>query len=415
MKKRIVPMILLLTLAISVFSLSSCENEPIIVLNVYNWGEYISDGSEDSLDVNAAFEEYYYETYGVRMQVNYTTYASNEDLYAKLKSGATGYDVIIPSDYMIERMIKEEMLEKLDYSNIPNYEEYIADDFKGLFYDPSEEYTVPYTYGMIGVIYNSNTVDEADVEAESWDLMWNEKYAGQILQFNNSRDAFGTAMYKSGIDPNTTDAADWNRALDLLTEQKPIIQSYVMHEIYNKMEKEEAWISAYYAGDYLSMWENNEALEFYYPKNEDGEYVTNAFIDAMCIPVGCQNKEAAETYINFMLSEEAAIANAEYIYYASPNKIVYENPEYIDYLGEDMELLYPEDLDFKEMYEKYAYRDLDTDTLRNVNSLWEKLKVESSSVGNGIYISCAVILAVLVTYGVFLYVRKLRRRRYYAK
>jgi len=416
MKKRILTLILMLILVMSALSLSSCENEPIIVLNVYNWGEYISDGSEDSLDVNAAFEEYYYENYGVCMQVNYTTYASNEDLYAKLKSGATGYDIIIPSDYMIQRMIKEGMLEKLDYSNIPLYEECISEDFRGLFYDPDNEYTVPYTYGMIGVIYNSTKVDEADTADESWDLMWNEKYTGQILQFNNSRDAFGTAMYKAGIDPNTTDTEDWNRALELLAEQKPIIQSYVMDEIYNKMEKEEAWISSYYAGDYLAMAENNENLSFYYPKNQDGEYTTNAFFDAMCIPVGCQNKEAAERYINFMLTEEVAVANAEYIYYASPNKLVYENEEYIDYMGEEgIALLYPEDLDFKEMYEKYAYRDLDADTLKNVNSFWEKLKVETATIGNGLYIACAVILAVLIAYAVFVYVRKLRRRRYYAK
>jgi len=405
--------ILILLVLCSAILMTSCESEQTIVLNVYNWGEYISDGSEDTLDVNAAFEEYYYKTYGVRLEVNYTTYASNEDLYAKLKSGATGYDVIIPSDYMIQRMINENMLEKLDFSNIPLYDECIGEQYRSLFYDEKNEYSVPYTYGMIGIIYNDKTVNPADVESESWDLMWNEKYKGQILQFNNSRDAFGTAMYKAGIDPNTENMDDWNLALDLLAKQKPIVQSYVMDEIYNKMEKEEAWISAYYAGDYLSMAENNENLSFYYPKDENGNYVTNAFFDAMCVPVGCQNKEAAERYINFMLSEEIAIANAEYIYYASPNKLVYENSEYIEYLGEDMEILYPEDLDFKEMYQEYAYHDLNKDTLQSVNELWEKLKIEDSNVGNGLYISCAVILIGLVAYGIFTYARKLRRQRFY--
>ena len=170
-------------------------------INVYNWGEYISDGSEDSLDVNAEF------TAKTGIKVNYTTYASNEDMYAKLKSGATGYDVIIPSDYMIKRLLDEDMLEKLNYDNIPNFE-YIAEDFLNPYYDPSNEYTVPYTYGMVGIIYNSSRVSEEDVG--SWDLMWNEKYKGDILQYNNSRDAFGTAMYRLGIDVNTTDEPPLN-------------------------------------------------------------------------------------------------------------------------------------------------------------------------------------------------------------
>lgn len=413
MKKNILSALLAVLAIFIAIASSSCAAEEIIVLNVYNWGEYISDGAEDTLDVNAAFEEYYYDTYGVKMQVNYTTYASNEDLYAKLKSGATGYDIIIPSDYMIQRMISEDMLEKLDFRNIPNYA-YIADNCRGLFYDPAEEYSVPYTYGMIGVIYNSKKIDEADTG--SWALMWNEKYAGQILQFNNSRDAFGTAMYFAGIDPNTTDPSEWERALGLLAEQKGIVQSYVMDEIYNKMEGEEAAIAAYYVGDYLSMAENNEALSFFYPVNENGEYVTNAFFDAMCIPKGGQNKEAAERYINFMLSEEIAIANAEYIYYASPNRLVFENADYIDYMGEEgMALLYPDDIDFAELYASYAYRDLDKDTLGMINSLWEKLKIDSTTLGNEIYISCAVILAVLIVYALFVYIRNVKRRRFYSK
>ena len=410
--KKILVTVLLLALLLSMAVLfSSCSGTEIIVLNVYNWGEYISDGSEDTLDVNAAFEEYYLHTYGVKLEVNYTTYASNEDLYAKLKSGATGYDIIIPSDYMIQRMISENMLEELNFDNIPNYQ-YISDDCRGLFYDPAEKYSVPYTYGMIGIIYNTTRVDEADTGG--WDLLWNKKYSGQILQFNNSRDAFGSAMYYAGIDPNTTDMGEWERALGMLVEQKLLIQSYVMDEVFNKMEGEEAAIAAYYAGDYLSMVENNENLAFYYPTDSEGNYVTNAFIDAMCIPKGCQNKEAAERYIDFMLSEEIAVANAEYVYYASPNRLVYENEEYVEYIGEEgMAILYPDHLNFKEMYETYAYRNLGTKTLQDVNVLWERLKIDSSTVGNGIYIACAVILALLVAYAAFSYVQKLRHRRYY--
>ena len=415
MKKILFSILLLVILSAVLVSFTSCGGaSEKIVLNVYNWGEYISDGSEGSLDVNKAFEKYYFETYGVEMTVNYTTYASNEDLYAKLKSGATGYDIIIPSDYMIQRMIEDEdgnMLEALDYSNIPNYQ-YIAEHCKGLGYDPEEKYTVPYTYGMVGVIYNTTMVDEEDIG--TWELLYNEKYQGQILQFNNSRDAFGTAMYMLGIDVNTTDMTQWKTALDKLVEQKPLVQSYVMDEIYNKMEGGEAAISAYYAGDYLSMAENNSDLAFFYPVNEDGEYVTNIFVDAMCIPKGCSNKLAAERYINFMLSKEAAIANAEYIYYASPNSLVYEDPGYQAYMGEEgMALLYPEDMDFAKVYDTYAYENLDATMLQEVNNLWEQLKVESSSLGNGVYITCGALVLVLSIYFVFSYVRKLRRRRYY--
>ena len=219
-------------------------------LNVYNWGEYISDGSDGSLDTIKAFETWYKEEYGQKIKVNYSTYASNEDMYAKLKSGSVSYDVIFPSDYMVARLKDEGMLLPLDYDNIPNYQ-YITEDYRGLYYDPNDEYTVPYTYGIVGIIYNANVVDEADIGG--WDLMWNEKYARSILQFNNSRDAFGTAMYKLGIDVNTTDKSQWDLALDELLTQRPLVKAYVMDEIFNALESGEAAIGAYYAGDYFTM------------------------------------------------------------------------------------------------------------------------------------------------------------------
>ncbi len=379
-------------------------------VNVYNWGEYISDGSEGSMDVNAAFEEYYYETYGEEIEVIYTTYASNEDMYAKLKSGAAGYDVVIPSDYMIARLIEEDMLEKIDFSNIPNYAN-ISEDFRKLYYDPNDAYSIPYTYGMVGVIYNASVVDEADTG--KWDLMWNEKYSGRILQFNNSRDAFGTAMYKLGIDVNTTSESEWRQALAELQAQQPLVQGYVMDEIYNKMESGEASISAYYAGDYLCMVENNEDLGFYYPTDEDGSYVTNLFVDAYCIPKGAANKELAEIYINYMLSEEPAIANAEYIYYASPNSAVYESEVYMEDMGEEaMEILYPEDFSFSENYNKMSYHNLDSETLQLVNDLWEELKI-SSATGEVVYALAIVIIVALAAYGIYHTVIHRKREKYY--
>ena len=339
-------------------------------LNVYNWGEYISDGSDGSLDTVKAFEAWYEETYGEKVHVNYTTYASNEDMYAKLKSGAVSYDVIIPSDYMIARLANEDMLLPLNFDNIPNYQ-YIEDQFRGLYYDPDDTYSIPYTYGVVGVIYDANQVDDAD--AGDWDLMWNPKYKGTILQCNNSRDAFGTAMYRAGIDVNTTDKSQWEAALQSLLEQRPLVKAYVMDEIYNALESGEAAIGAYYAGDYFTMLDaeaDDVDLRFYYPDP------TNYFIDAMCIPSCCENKELAEVFINFMLSQETAVANAEYIYYASPNSLVYNDETYQEDMGEEaMEILYPEGVNFSEEYNKLAYRNLDDEMLSYMNSLWENLKI----------------------------------------
>ncbi len=396
----------------------------IVTINVYNWGEYISDGSEDSYNSNVEFEKWYEEQLGgnVDVRVNYTTFASNEDLYAKLKSGAGGYDVIIPSDYMIERLKADNLIQPLDLTKIPNYSN-LQDQFKSPFYDndPDTKYTAMYTYGVIGIIYNTEKVDEADLE-QGWEILWDEKYAGQILQFNNPRDAFGTAMYALGIDVNNATDEEWQMAYEKLLAQKPLVQSYVMDEIYNKMEGGEAALAAYYAGDCLSMMANNENLAFFYPKNANGEYVTNIFADAMCIPSSSQNVEHAHAYINFMLSPEPAIANAEYIYYASPNKAVIESEEYMEYMEDDYDTIYlPEFGEVREdgktviahMFDTYAYKDLSDEKRAKLNSLWEGLKVDSTSFGSRIYIICAVLLLALIIAIIYAYVIKRKRRKYY--
>ena len=361
---------LLLAALIFALLLSGCGSSDQLTLNVYNWGEYISDGSEDSFDTIREFEKWYEANYGQKLKVNYDTYASNEDMYNKISSGAVSYDVIIPSDYMIARMKDEGMLLPLDFDNIPNYQ-YIDESFRGLYYDPDNQYTVPYTYGVVGIIYNANIVDEAD--AQGWDLMWNSKYAGNILQFNNSRDAFATAQYKLGLDVNDTDQAKWDAALAELKTQAPLVKSYVMDEVYNMMESGEAAIAPYYAGDYFTMLDaqaDNVDLRFYYPDP------TNYFVDAMCIPSCCQNKELAEMFINYMLSAEPAIANAEYIYYATPNSLVYEDEGYLEDIGEEAAaILYPDVEDFSASYNQYAFRNLDSETLDYVNTLWENLKI----------------------------------------
>ena len=262
MMKRHISRLLLICLSVCLLAgvFTSCEKrDETLTLYVYNWGEYISDGSDESVDTNAEFERYCKEELGITVKVNYSTFASNESMYAKVSSGSTKYDVIIPSDYMIERMINEDMLAPLDLSKIPNYQ-FIDDAFKGenIYYECGREelYSVPYFYGMIGIIYNTSIVDENDEQIGSWDLMWDEQYKGDILQFNNSRDAFGTAQYKLGLDVNDEDEEKWRLALDELLEQKKIVQGYVMDEIFNKMQSGSAAIAAYYAGDYLSMYED---------------------------------------------------------------------------------------------------------------------------------------------------------------
>ena len=408
--KRILSLSLILLLLLPFcLTLTACQSGggETVTLYVYNWGEYISDGSEDTLDVNEMFEEWYYETYGVRVEVNYSTYSSNESMYAKLSSGSVNYDVVVPSDYMIERMIAEDMLAPLNLENIPHighiHPDFFGEDAVYDYYDPDNLYAVPYMYGMIGIIYNTAMVDEADVG--SWDLMWNEKYAGNILQFNNSRDAFGTAQYYQGLDVNSKSEAEWREALAWLKDQKPILQGYVMDEIFNKMENGSAAIAAYYAGDFLAMYENNEDLEFFYPSEG-----TNLYVDAMCIPKTSENKEIAERYIDFMLTEAPAVANAEYTYYASPNQVVRENEEYIEYMDSikegGYELMYGTDA-----VPTTSYKNLDAEQLIMLNELWEELKSDIN-VGLPIYIVCGVILVVLLGGGLFLGIRKKIRNRY---
>ena len=412
MKKRIASLLLaLLLVALPLPGMTSCDEAggETVTLYVYNWGEYISDGSEGTLDTNEMFEEWYYETYGVKVEVNYSTYSSNESMYAKLSSGSVHYDVVVPSDYMIERMIAEDMLAPLNYDNMPHigsiHPDFFGPDAVYDYYDPDNLYAVPYMYGMIGIIYNTTMVEADDPSLGSWNLMWDERHQGNILQFNNSRDAFGTAQYFLGLDVNSEDEAEWRQALEKLKEQKPILQGYVMDEIFNKMENGSAAIAAYYAGDFLAMYENNEDLEFFYPAEG-----TNLYVDAMCIPKTSENKEIAERYIDFMLTEAPAVANAEYTYYASPNTVVRENEEYIEYMNSIKEggfdLMYNTDA-----VQTSSYKNLGGEQLIMLNELWEELKSDIE-VGLPIYIICAVILVILIGGGTFLGVRKKIRDKY---
>lgn len=401
---------LLLILA-GCFSLSACGSQDRDELYIYNWGEYMADGTRGTFDSLAGFKDYYFELTGRDLKIYYTSYPSNEDMYAKISSGTSAYDVIFPSDYMVERMIREGLLGRIRMEEICEkygtecYYGYIEDKFRGLYYDPTDEYSVPYTYGRVGIITNATKVDEED--KTGWDMLWNEKYAGQILQFNNSRDGFATAQYLLGYNVNDTDPAKWEACLEKLMEQKPLVQSYVMDEIYNKMESGEAAIGAYYAGDYFTMLEVNEDLEFFYPEK------TNIFVDCMCVPANSENPEIAALFINYMLSRDPAVYSAEFIYYSSPNSIVYNDEEYLEEMGEEViEVLYPEDFDFKAELDENGFRDLDPETLQMIADLWEELKI-SSGMPLHIYVAAAS-LALLIAAGIIaLVIRGRRRSRYW--
>ena len=330
------------------------------VVNVCSWGEYIDE---------SLIEQFEEET---GIMVNYQTVESNEALYSLLKSGAGDYDVVVPSDYMISQLIEEDMLEELNYDNIPNFD-LISDRFKNLPYDPDNRYTVPYAWGTIGIIYNTTMVDEP---ITSWDVMFSDEYAGNVLMFRNSRDAMATALLKLGYSLNTTDEAELREAYALLADAKRrgVYQSFVMDEIYQKMEGGNAAIGAYYAGDYLTMLENNEDLAFVVP--EEG---SNWFVDAMCVLKDAPHKEEAEAWINFISSTESNLLNMDYIWYASPNEEALES--YPDYYEE----CYEEEL-APEIYEIMAapqetldrcelYLVLPSEIRTLYNQLWTELGI----------------------------------------
>ncbi len=325
-----------------------------ITLNVKNWGMNMADGSDGTMDLVAEFEKRY-----PHIKVNMSYYDSNEALFSQLSNGGISVDVIIPSDYMIDRMIQENMLLELDFDNIPNFS-YVDDQFKNPAYDPQNKYSVPYTWGTVGILYNTKYVDEADVTG--WELLWNEKYRDKILMIDNSRDAMGIAQYLLGYDVNTMDKQQLQECADKLAQQRPLVQQYVMDQIYGAMENEEAWIATYYAGDCMLMMEENEDLAFYLPENQG----FNLFTDAMCIPSCCKEKEAAELFINFLTDPEISGANMNYICYASP---ISAAKEYMDDYLRDSEVVYPSQ---EVLNRGSAYAYLSEEISRYVENLYQQ-------------------------------------------
>lgn len=332
--------------ALMLLSLTACGGSSSgEVVNVYNWGEYIDT------DLLKQFED---ET-GIK--VVYNTFETNEGLYSKLQTES--YDVIIPSDYMIARMIDEDMLQPLNYDNIPNFE-LIDEKYLGLEFDPEQAYSVPYTWGAVGIIYNAREVDAADTG--SWDILWNEKYAGQTAMFDNSRDALGLTLKLLGYSQNTTNKDELREAADKIIEGKDNFQGFWMDQILEKLPNEEILIAPYYNGDAVTMMEDNPDLAFYIP--EEG---TNIFVDAMCIPKNAKNVENAEKFINFMCSTEAAAANADYIGYSSPQREVYEQLD--DEIKNDP-IHYPTD---ETIANGETFLNLPEDVNQYYNDLWTEI------------------------------------------
>ena len=274
------------------------------VLNVYNVGDYIDE------DLINKFEE---ET---GIEVVYETYDTNESMYQKLKSGSTKYDLIFPSDYMVEKLIDEDMIQPINYDNVPNYK-YTMDTFKDPEYDPGNKYSVPYMWGTFGILYNKTMVDEKDVT--SWDVLWNPKYAGEIQMLDSVRDTMGIALMKLGYSINTQDKSEIEAAKNELIKQLPLVQAYVNDDGKDRLVVGDASMGIVYNGDALVLMDENPDLQYAVPKSG-----TNTWVDAMCIPKIAENKDYAEMFINFLCDPDNALQNVEYIEYSTPNQAAYD-------------------------------------------------------------------------------------------
>lgn len=344
---------LALTFVLSASMLVGCggSKKSSEVLNIYNVGDYIDE------DLVSKFEE---ET-GVK--VVYETYDTNEAMYQKLKSGSTNYDLIFPSDYMVEKLIEEDMLNEIDYSNIPNYEKNIMDNFKNPTYDPNNKHSVPYLWGTFGVVYNKTMVDEADLKG--WDVLWNKKYEGQIQMLDSVRDTMGIALMKLGYSLNSEKQSEIEQAKQELINQLPLIQAYVNDDGKDRLLAGDAAMGIYYSGDASVMMKENTDLAYYIP-----ETGTNKWIDAMCIPKTAENKKEAEQFINFMLDGENALQNIEYIQYSTPNKAAF------DLLSDEMKndkTAYPSE---EIINKSESFLNLPKDVLKMYDEAWTEIKAQ---------------------------------------
>jgi spermidine/putrescine transport system substrate-binding protein len=294
--KKIV-FILVIALALSlIFTGCNGGNKDRVVINVLNYGEYID------MDLLNEFEKAF------DVKINYEIYPTPEDMYTKVKSGATNYDLIISSDYMIERLIKEGWVVELDYNNIPNYQ-FIDEDFRKTAFDPDGKYTVPYFWGTLGILYDTTKVEGTPT---SWDLLWDSDYSGQILMMDSQRDSLGAALKKLGYSLNTTNESELEEAKQLLIQQKPLVMAYVVDEVRDMMIGGEAAVALLWSGEAVAAMGENEDLAYYVP--EEG---SNIWVDAMFIPKTVTHKKEAELFINFLTEKENTLRNIDYVWYST--------------------------------------------------------------------------------------------------
>lgn len=343
--KKIVTLVLLTVLVLSIAGCGKKEDK--VVLNVFNWGDYIEE------EVLAEFEE---ET---GIQINYETFDTNEAMYTKVKQGGTNYDVCFPSDYMIEKMISEDMLYEIDLKNISNFDQ-VIDRFKNLEFDPENKYSIPYLWGTVGIIYNKTVVDEP---VDSWGIFWNEKYEKQMLMIDSQRDTFMVAQKLLGNSMNDSSLEVMEAAKQKLIEQKPLVLAYVGDNVKDMMINEEAAIATAWSGEALMMMESNENLQYVVPKEG-----TNMWFDNMVIPKNSEHKKEAEMFINFMTRPEVAFKNADYIGYSTTNSGAYEM---MDEEVQNNEVSYPS---AEVLEECEVYIDLGPEYIENLDRAWTELK-----------------------------------------
>ena len=350
MKKKVL-LTLALTMAFAA-CLTGCKsstgkNGEVVV---YNWGEYIDP---DTLD---QFEE---ET---GIHVVYDEFETNEIMYPKVESGTSNYDVVCPSDYMIQKMIENDLLAEINFDNIPNVKNIGKQYFeqsKG--FDPENKYSIPYCFGTVGILYNKTMVDEP---IDSWDVLWDEKYADNILMQDSVRDAFMVALKRLGYSMNTTDEAQVKEATQTLIDQKPLVQAYVIDQVRDKMIGNEAAIGVIYSGEAIYTQRENPDLEYVIPKEG-----TNVWIDSWVIPKNANNKENAEKFIDFMCREDIALKNFEYITYSTPNTAAQANIEDEDI--KNSKISFPDFSEYSNL-ETFDYLGVDGDNL--YNEYWKQVK-----------------------------------------
>ncbi len=318
---------------------------------VYNWGEYVDP------DTLAMFEE---ET-GIR--VIYDEFETNEIMYPKVEAGASPYDVVCPSDYMIQKMIENDLLAELNYENIPNAKANIGAQYweQSRSFDPENKYSIPYCWGTVGILYNKTMVDEP---VDSWSILWDEKYADSILMQDSVRDAFMVALKQNGHSMNSVDSAQLEEAKNLLIEQKPLVQAYVIDQVRDKMIGGEAALGVIYSGEAIFTQRENPDLEYVIPKEG-----TNVWIDSWVIPKNAPNMENAEKFIDFMCRPDIALKNFEYITYSTPNdgaRDLIEDDEI-----RSSQIAFP-DLSQYEGLETFSYLGEEADEM--YNELWKEVK-----------------------------------------